>query len=117
MSEKLMEPEKITLTADEFMSRIKPSSKRITVPEIGEISIRAITVAERDEIKSGSTITGSGKVNESQFVAITLIKGMVEPKLTPSYIAGLQQSHFGIVAEISKQIWKMSGIDEDVKNA
>lgn len=113
----ITEPAKKNLTVDEFLSRVQPASKNVYVEGLGDVSIRAITLKEREEIKSGSTNTLTEKVDEASFIALTVIKGMVEPRLTPTHVAQLQQSNFGLLAKISKQIWNLSGVNEDVKNA
>lgn len=115
--EKVMEPVKEFLTANEFKARAKPASKSIHIPSFGDVSIRAVTLKEREEIKSGSVNTLTGATDEASFISLTVLKGMVEPRLVPSDLVDLQQSNFGILAELSKKIWQLSGVGDEVKNA
>ncbi len=120
MVEKISEPEKKTISREDFLAGMRPKPEEFNVDGLGVIKIRAISLSEREEIKSGSTPFG-GKVDEAKFAAITLLKGVVDPKLTLQDVAELQGANFGIVNKIGNRIWELSGIksgaEEVAKNA
>lgn len=115
--EKLMEPSQQYLTKEQFFARAKPAGHPVDIKDFGRVSIRAISAKEREAIKSGSTNTLTNVVDDSMFISLTLQKGLIEPKMDPADIAHLLESNFGIVNEISKRIWSLTRVGEDIKNA
>lgn len=114
----LREPERKMLSIDEFLDRAKPKTKTLDVPELGgSVVIRALTVKDREEIMSASQDLRTGKVREQDFMAVTVLKGLVEPKLSTAHVERLRDSQFGVIAKISTEIWSISGVDGDAKNA
>lgn len=119
METQLKEPEKKPLSREQFFSSLKPTVQSFNVPELGgEVVVRPISLRDREDIKSGSTELG-GKINEVSFVALTLVKGLVDPKLTEKDVAELQQGNYGALKRIADRIWVISGIGEaePAKNA
>jgi len=108
--EQIREPRKVHMTAEEFLQRSMPKTETMHVQELGgDILIRAITLKEREDILSGSK---SGiKQDSSDFCALTIIHGMVEPKLAPKHVAELREKVSGTIDKIAKRIWELSGVE------
>lgn len=114
MTQQLREPSRKEMSADEFLSRSAPKTETMSVPEVGgDIVIRAITLEEREKITSGAKVLSSGVIDDSAFLALTLIHGMVTPRLEPKHIAGLKVSCWGVVDKIARRIWEISGVKYD----
>lgn len=112
------EPEKKVLSVDDFLSKAAPKTKTFFLAELaGEITVREISISEREEIRSGSTNFQNGKLNEADFIALTVLKGLISPRLTPEHVSRLRGSSFGLLNKIHKEIWGLSGLLEDSKNA
>jgi hypothetical protein len=106
----IREPHKTHLTAEEFLKRATPKIETLHVAELGgDVAIRAITLREREDILSGSK--AGMKQDSSAFVALTLVTGMVEPKLTPQHVAEIKEKVSGVVDKIAKRIWELSGVE------
>lgn len=118
----IMEPEKKSMSRDEFFSAVRPKSENFDLAGFGTVVIQPITLKDREEIRSGS-INHAGKVDEAAWMSLTILKGLVDPKLTPQDVAQIQQSSFGHLRSLSERIWVISGIDiggaseEKAKNA
>lgn len=118
MTHQLKEPEKAVLSREEFLSRIKVTTKSVTVPKFGEITVRGLTASEVQKIKSGSTKVQGGKPDEDMFAILTVMTGLVAPKLLTEDIAALKENgQFWTIHKISGEIWEMSGVNNEVKNA
>lgn len=117
METKITEPAKSPLTADQFLARMKPKTKIVSIPGVGDVTIKGVTITERGQIKSGATATLNGKTDEEQFAALTILKGLVEPKLTPAHVSELLASNFGACKNLADEIWILSGVGGDEKNA
>ncbi len=105
------------LTIEEFIARAKPQTKTIHIPELGgDVVIKAISAEERDEIQAASTDSRTGKTKEAVLVAVTIVKGLVEPKLTAANVEDLKKSAWPIVMKLSNEIWNISGNVEQIKN-
>lgn len=71
-----------------------------------QISIRSLTVLELQEIAKHST-------DEFEATLLTVVYGLVEPKLDKSDLAGLKQAKPGLIMKIAKEISELSGLTED----
>ena len=107
-------PTRATISAEQFLARSSPKAETLTFAELGgDIVVKGLSLKERDSIMSGSTDTRTGKVTDNAFVSLTVLTGMVEPKLTPQNVAELSEKNFGLMNLISKAIWKLSGVEKD----
>ena len=114
MEQTLREPKRATISAEQFLARSSPKAETLTFAELGgDIVVKGLSLKERDSIMSGSTDTRTGKVTDNAFVSLTVLTGMVEPKLTPQNVAELSEKNFGLMNLISKAIWKLSGVEKD----
>lgn len=97
------------LSASDFITGIAGTSEDYEIPGVGVIQIRSISVMDVRRIDK--------EANGDQ-VAMGLLMvqaGIAIPKLTPEEAARLEESHPGIVGEISKRISVLSGLSEDVE--
>lgn len=112
METAIREPEKKVLSREQFLTGIKPLEQSFSVPELGgDVVIRPVSLKDREEIKSGS-VDGLNRVNEVSFFSLTILKGLVSPKLTQQDIVDLQQGNYGALKRIADKIWAISGIGE-----
>lgn len=114
-------PEPKPMTRDEFLDAVKPQTQTFNVAELGGklVTIRNMTLADREEILSGSKRGLTAQLDEASFISLTVLRGLVEPKLTIQDIAALKGGNFGALKAISERIWNISGIraEEAGKNA
>ncbi len=115
MNQKITEPEVKIITTAEFMERLRTKTKTLFYPQLGHIVIKSISAEERDEIKSASTDRRTGEVKESTLAIVTIVKGLVDPKLSPADIEELRKREWSLVSKISGEIWTLSE-PEKIKN-
>lgn len=107
----IREPHKKTVSVENFLQRAAPKTEAFNVPELGgDVVVRGITLRERESIISGARDVGTDKIDNAAFAALTLVFGVVEPKLTVAHVAQLKEANVGIVTRISDRIWELSGV-------
>jgi len=96
------------LSAEQIRS-IDLASMEMEIPEWGgSIAIKALSVAQRDEIVKAST--PDGKFNGQIFTRQVVIQGVQAPKLTDDLVL---QCGFKIIDRISEQIQFLSGMKKE----
>lgn len=110
------------ISEDAFLKALVVPEVELEVPELGEgarVLIKPITMAEREKILSAARAP-NGSHDNSIFEAMTLVFGMLKPKLSHDKIPALKDGNPKAVDRIAKAIWKLSGLDEEAaarKNA
>lgn len=108
----LKEPEKKVVSREQFLSGVKPLTQSFNVPELGgDVLVKPLSMKEHADIRSAS-MNHLGRIDEVTFVSITLVHGLVEPKLSKEDVAVLQQGQFGVLQRIANKIWAISGVGE-----
>lgn len=111
--EQIKEPEvkvRKPMTREDFLKAANVKTKDLDAAGIGHITIKALTLKEREEIKSAST-SHLGHVDDATLIAATVVKGLVEPKLTPQDIVALKENgSFGHLKDVNDAIWALTGV-------
>lgn len=111
MNQQLKEPQRKTISAEDFINRVKPRTEQFDVPELGGvILLRGISLKERDAITSGARDFQTDKIDNASFAALTLLHGVVEPKLQANVVNQLKEANVGLIERIAKRIWELSGV-------
>jgi hypothetical protein len=89
----------------EFLDAIVGKSVTCDIEGL-QISIRSLTVMELQEISKLVT-------DEFEATLMTVIFGLVEPKLDKEDLAGLKYAKPGLIMKIAKEIRELSGLTEN----
>lgn len=96
-----------TLTRDQLLA---PSVETETyvIPELGgAIVLRSLTRQQQKDIAREATV--EGKYNDALGEALTIVKAVVEPELTPEDVGALQGQKAGVIDRLLVKISTLSG--------
>ncbi len=108
-----------TLSEDNFLKAIAAPEQTIEIPELGgKVTIAPLTLDVRDRVNRLSKAEGHGEVNNAKFTALTVIHGMLKPRLGMDKVSLLLAANPKAMDRIAKAIWTLSGLsEEEAKNA
>ena len=110
-------------TAEQFLSALQADNVTFEVPEIGEgvrVTVKPLTLEDRAEARFRSK--EGDRINEAKFTAITVLKGLVAPKLGEAEIGKLMAAgNVRALDKIAAKVWEISGLgkaneEKDPKN-
>lgn len=88
----------------DFLNAICGKPVKVTVDGL-EVEIKSLTVLEMEQIHN------SGK-NEIESALLTVVYGLVDPKLDPEDLSALKQAKPGTMMKLAQEISKLSGLVE-----
>lgn len=90
----------------DFLNAICGKPVSVTIDGL-DLQIRSLTVLETEQIhKEAST-------NEIEAALLTVVYGLVEPKLDKTDLVALKNGKPGLVMQIAKEVSRLSGLTSD----
>lgn len=97
------------LELDDFLAGITGGTTDIEIKGLGLVKIRALEFAEVQAIrqKAGD--------DDLQLTKLSVLVGMVEPKLTEAHLAALDKARAGVIGLISQRVLEISGMTSEAE--
>ena len=96
-----------TLTRDQLLAS-SVETETYVIPELGgAVVLRSLTRQEQKDIGREATI--EGKYDDALGEALTIVKALVDPVLTPDDIGALQQHKAGVIDRLLVKVTVLSG--------
>lgn len=109
-----------TLTAEQLLAAKDFVEEHVDVPEWGGcVKVRTLSMGARYRIAEGSaTLKGrEQRVDSVRLAVLTLLHGIVDPKLTEEQAILLAEKNASAVERVIQAIWRASALDtETAKN-
>ena len=94
------------LELDEFFTGITGGTSDLDIG-IGIVKVRALEFVEVQSIRQ------EAGDDELQLSLLSIVTGLVEPKLDHAHLARLNKARPGVISAISRRILQLSGLTED----
>jgi len=102
------------ITVEQLLAAEDLPPEAIDVPEWGgQVKVRGLSVKAINQANRESTV--AGEIDEEKIACAVVIAGMVEPQLTNDQAGQLAEKSMAVINRIVKEIYRLSGLDESVK--
>lgn len=92
------------LTAEDFVTGITGITEDLTIPGLGTIRVKSLSVLEVKQIDA------KAKGDQIETGLLMASSGIAEPKLSSEQLDQLQNARPGIIAQISRRVAQLSGM-------
>ena len=97
------------LKLDDFLTGITGGTTDLEIKGLGTVKLRALEFGEVQAIRQAA---GD---DDMQSAKLSVLAGMVEPKLTEAHLAALDKARAGVIGLISQRVLGISGMTAEAE--
>lgn len=96
------------LDAADFVAAIVAEPEDVEIPGKGWVQIRGLTTLETEQVITAATV--NGKQNTAILMTQSVLRGLIQPRLSESYIEALMNAGGGYILPLAQRIMALSGL-------
>jgi hypothetical protein len=100
------------LSIDEVLGAQDRPTRNVEMPEWGgTVEVQALSLGAFQDAQEAATV--NGEVDEPRLAVELIVRGVVQPQLTPEHAAALKDKSISAVMRLMLQIAELSGVTEE----
>lgn len=104
-----MMAEKRFVSREGFLRALVIEEQELEIQGLGTVRFRPLSLEERQSLSEANT--RNGKQDTAAMMAATIVKGLVEPKLSDADVAAIRKGNPAVIDSLAMAIASYSGTD------